>query len=205
MGKLYHDFADRADYHDICLLIYQAADHRNPTDIRDTWRNLLNKIHQDTERIDRIQPYEAVADKVRTLGGRLKSSESVFPVSELMFLLKQYAFVHQRDIGQPHWVVDVFIDLQIPYETIYSVLDNIANTNELPFQGANKHYIVDDILYVVQKWFHDSSRGITQLFGGEDNASAILDNLQHLMTSGLSAGKREECEVLRMRIASLLR
>lgn len=78
--QLYNGYADQASYYDICILIYQVADYRNPADIRATWQNLLESIHKDTEAAGSPLPYEAVSEKVRSLGVKLSLSETIFPI-----------------------------------------------------------------------------------------------------------------------------
>lgn len=87
INELYNQYADQASYHDICLLIYQAADHRNPEDIRATWQNLLESTHAETLQVGQIQPYEAVAEKVRVLGHRLNLSDSTFNIGQWIWIL----------------------------------------------------------------------------------------------------------------------
>ena len=196
---------DQAGYHDIALLVYQIADHRNPTDIRDTWRNLLDKIHTETVDRGQIQPYEAVADQVRRLGTRLNLSRTTFPVSDLIYLLKRYSFEYQRGVGPATWVMDIFIDLNVSFDAIFPVLEGMLYNNEAPFQGANRRYVADDMLYVAQKWFQESNRGTARLFGSESNTVGMLESLQTMMSSGLSADKMDDCRALRMRIDQILR
>ena len=77
--------------------------------------------------------------------------------------------------------------------------------DEAPFHGRNKKYIGIDLIYVASKWFHATTRGTGQIFGGESNANAVLEILQTVMTSGVSTEKAEECAALRMRITQMLR
>lgn len=78
--QLYNGFADQASYYDICVLIYQVADYRNNADIRATWQNLLESVHQETEQAGSPLPYESVSEKVRSLGMRLNLHETIFPI-----------------------------------------------------------------------------------------------------------------------------
>ncbi len=80
--KLYNGYADQASYFDLCILIYQASDYRETGDIKATWQNLLEHTHKETMDREEPLPYEAVIEKVRTLGSRLNLSESTFPISE---------------------------------------------------------------------------------------------------------------------------
>ena len=186
-------------------MIYQAADHRNPADIRATWQNLLDRAHEETASRGEPQPYEAVIEKVRSLGTRLNLSETMFPVADLVPMLERYAFEFQNGVGPKTWVLDTLIDIGVPFESLYSVLEGMFYNDEAPFQGRNRRYIANDILYVVQIWFQDSSRGTGQILGGDTNAVAISQTLQMLQQSGLDEQKAEECQVLRMRIEHVLR
>lgn len=78
--QLYNGYADQASYHDLCLAIYQVADYRNAADIKATWQNLLETIHHEAEQSGNVEPYEAIAEKVRTMGNRLNLSDSTFPI-----------------------------------------------------------------------------------------------------------------------------
>lgn len=82
IDELYNGYVDQAGYYDLCLVIYQVADHRNPADVRATWQNLLETLHEETTVAGEPLPYEAVAEKVRVLGARLNLSESTFPIRE---------------------------------------------------------------------------------------------------------------------------
>ena len=80
LRQLYNDYADQASYYDICLLIYQAAHHRNVADIRATWQNLLEASHHESKLKGDAQPYEVIGEQIRELGVRLALSESIFPI-----------------------------------------------------------------------------------------------------------------------------
>ena len=204
ISALYNDYIDQAGYHDLALVVYQIANHRNPIDIRDTWRNLVDRLHTDALAQDRA-PWEVVANQVRALGNRLNLSETTFPVPELMNVLKRYALEYQRGVGPPTWVVDVFVDLGVQYEALFSALEFLLFNHEAPFVGANRRYIADDMLYVAERWYRETARGLNSLFGGDENTAAMLEMLANLPNLGLSREKIEDCQALRMRIDSLLR
>jgi nuclear pore complex protein Nup155 len=197
-------YADAGSYYDICLLIYAVADHRHPSDIRTTWQNLLEQVHAKAEADRQAQPWEAVADEVRRLGNRLNLSEFTFPINDLVPLLERYAFEYQKDLGPPTWVIDVFLDLNVPCESIFAVLEGMLYNDEPPFDGPNRRVIANEMLYVAQKWFQETSRGTGRLFGSDGNAASMLQTLQ-VMRNMLSPEKMEECQALRARIDQLLR
>ena len=201
---MYNQYADQAGYFDLCLLIYQAADHRDPTDIRNTWQNLLDRTHEETITVGQPQPYEAVSEKIRSLGIRLNLSERMFAISDLVPMLERYSIEYQNGVGPETWVMDTLIDIGVPFESLYSVLEGMFYNDEAPFQGKNRRKIAKDILHVVQKWFQDSCRGLGNILGGESNAATVSATL-HMMQPILDARSREECQMLRMRIEHVLR
>jgi len=203
--QLYNEYADQAGYFDICILIYQAADHRNPSDIKTTWQNLLERVHEEAADRGEPLPYEAISEKVRSLGNRLNLSESMFPMSDLVPMLKRYAYEFQNNVGPETWVMDTFIDVQVPYESLVSVLEGMFYNDEAPFQGRNRRYIANDLIYVISLWFRETSRGAEAVFGGESNAEGVSQLLQVLMQSGLDEQRGQQCQALRLRIEHTLR
>ncbi|KAL8999897.1 MAG: hypothetical protein Q9169_001303 [Polycauliona sp. 2 TL-2023] len=203
---LFNTYCEPAFYFDLCILIYEAADHRVSSDIKATWQNLLESAHSEAELAnDGPQPYEMVAETVRALGNRLGLSETMFPVADLLPMLKRYAFNYQNKVGPGTWVVDVFTDLQVPFDSIYAVLEGMFYNDEAPFQGRNRRFIGNDVVYIARAWFQDSIRGSGTVFGGEDNAMAVSEMLHTVMQSGLDEMRLEECQNLRMRIENMLR
>lgn len=151
------------------------------------------------------RPYEMVAEAVRSLGNKLQLSQTMFPVPELLPMLKRYAHSYQPDSQPETWMLDIFIDLQVPFETIYATLESMFYNDEPPFHGRNRRLIGNDIVYIAKMWFQDSIRGSGSPFGGEDNAIAVSQMLHMVMQSGLDERRLEECQNLRMRIEVMLR
>ena len=140
------------------------------------------------------------------MGTRLHLSEATFPVSSLIPLIKRYQFEHQRGVGPSTWVVEIFIDLGVPYEDIFAVLETMLYNDEAPFMGNNRGYIAGDMLFVATKWFADTCRGAGKIFGSDEQATAVLESLQTVMTAGgLSREKVEDCQALRLRITQMVR
>jgi nuclear pore complex protein Nup155 len=79
--QLYNDFADQAEFYDLSLLIYQAADHRITQDVTSTWFNLISKKHEEAEAAGQ-EPYMTVAETIRELGTKLNLSETIFPIGK---------------------------------------------------------------------------------------------------------------------------
>ena len=90
IDELYNGYTDQADYHDLSLLIYSIADHRNAGDIRATWSNLIEAAHDKAMRsqsaYDGPSPYEVIPEVVQTMGTKLQLSETFFPMGTYMLL-----------------------------------------------------------------------------------------------------------------------
>lgn len=122
-------------------------------------------------------------------------------------MLERYSFEFQRTVGPPTWVVDIFLDLGAPFETLVATLDAMFYNDEIPFKGRNRHYISSDILHVIQRWYSEcAQQGAKTLFGGDDNAAAISHTLEVLQSQGeMSEDRVEEARVLREKIEVVLR
>jgi nuclear pore complex protein Nup155 len=185
-------------------MIYQAADHRNPADIESTWLNLLESTHRKiVDQGDKAKemPYEAVVQVVRDMAARLNLSETTFSPTLLVPMLERYAFEHQRGVGESTWVMDLFIDVKIPYETLISVLETMFYNDEAPFEGRNRRYIAKEMLYVIRKWYETCLLGNMRLFGGGDNAATITQTLEMLMKNGLDQNEVNDAKELQVKIS----
>lgn len=147
-----------------------------------------------------MKPYEAVIATVREISYRLNMSEIVFPPQVLIPMLERYAFEHQRGVGSPTWVMDLFIEIGVPFETLVSVLEAMFYNNEAPFEGKNRRVIAKDMLYAIQNWYQQCARSNQHLFGGEDNAATISQTLLMLTQNGLENAEVREAQDLRLKI-----
>lgn len=152
------------------------------------------------------QPYEAIIETVRSLGHRLRMSETVFPIPTLLPMLLRYALEYQRGVGPSTWVIDLFLDLEVPPETLYSVLEAMFYNDEAPFEGANKRFIAKDLLYVIERWYHDSIRVGGTVFGSDAMAIRISEILLLLQQQhGIGQELVQVAQELRMQIESYVR
>jgi len=207
IGELFNQYADQASYYDVCIMIYQVADHRNPADVQSTWQALIEQTHQKAEAKGELQPYEAVALSVHSLGSRLRLADATFPISTLLPMLERYALEYQRGVAPPSWVIDLFLELEVPHEALLPVLEQLYYANEQPFQGKNRRVLATDVVYLIGKWFLESERsGERTIFGSEENAAGVEEVLKILIRSNdLEGTAREDTEVLRTRVAHAMR
>ena len=209
IDELFNQYADQASYHDICLQIYQVADHRNPADIKSSWQNLIEQTdsHSLAQQGKHVAPWEAVGEKVRELGRKLNGADSVFPIQILLPMLERYAISPHDQKTPPHWAVDLFVDLDVPHETLLPILEGLYYGNEHPFIGSKRKIIASQMVYLLKSWFAESERkGERVPFGSEENASLALDCAATLLrTEELDAGSRRDAEWLTSAVQRALR
>ncbi|OJJ42697.1 hypothetical protein ASPZODRAFT_76215 [Penicilliopsis zonata CBS 506.65] len=206
ISTLFNQFADPGSYYDICLQIFFQADYRNSADIKATWQHLLQDLHDETINKATSQPYEAVIEKVRSLGRRLRMSETVFPIPLLLPMLERYAVEYQRGVGPATWVIDLFLDLDVPHETLFSNLEAMYYTDEAPFQGTNRKYIAKDLLYLIDHWFLHSVRLGGVVFGSDAAAMRISETLLLLLQQGVMTPEQTQmAQELRAKVEDVLR
>ena len=131
-------------------------------------------------------------------------SQTVFPVPVLIPMLERYSLEYQRGMGPPTWIVDLFLDLDVAYETIYGVLEFMYYNDEAPFQGSNRSFIGTDLVYLIERWFHESTRVGGNVFGSDSMAERVVETLLLLRQGGLPPEQMEVAQVLQMRIAQIL-
>lgn len=125
----------------------------------------------------------------------------------LPLLLKYHVTHAEANPTQPaNWALDIFIDLNIPYETLLSVLESMFYDESPPFTGRNRRWIAEWIVYTAQKWYEDSARAGEFVFGGEENAVAVAETLRVVLAAGLlDQVTAEKGAILRERVEQVLR
>ncbi|KAK2743840.1 hypothetical protein FQN55_007060 [Onygenales sp. PD_40] len=205
LNKLYNMYADPGGYYDVCLQIMHLANYRNASDIKACWQNLIQEVHEEASTRGAPVPYEAVIEKIRSLSGRLRMSDTTFPVPILVPMLERYVLEQQLGVGPDTWVVDLFLDLQVAHELIYTVLESLFYNDEVPFHGKNRRYIGRDLLYLISRWFQESLRVGGGAFGSDTFAARVSEMLLLLQQSGMDEQSVQVCRDLRVRIEQSLR
>lgn len=208
IDTLYNGFADQAGYHDLCILIYQVADHRNPADIRASWQELLNQTAREASSTGNTAAWSAVGDVVRNLGRRLQGSDATFPIQTLLPMLERFQLETAAEGAPATWAVDVLLDTEVPHETLLPVLEQLYYGNEAPFVGQRRRVVAGHMVYVIRRWLEESTaRGERTVFGSEENVSLCGDLLRALLggRDALDSGARREAEEVQAAIRRLMR
>ncbi|TKA31276.1 hypothetical protein B0A50_02121 [Salinomyces thailandicus] len=183
IDELFNAYSDQAGYHDLNLLLYHAADHRNPADIKASWQQLIQTEH-DRALADNApaHAYENIASKVREMGRRLALSASTFPIQTLLPLLTRYSLEPQEVHPPANWALQILLDLEIPHESLLPILESLYYGNEHPFTGNRRKIIVSQIVFLISDWVAVSERGGERVvLGSEENASLAMDCLTGLL------------------------
>ncbi|KAM7203455.1 Non-repetitive/WGA-negative nucleoporin C-terminal domain containing protein [Naviculisporaceae sp. PSN 640] len=183
LTELFNNYADQAGYHDLCLLIYHAADYQNPRVIAETWESLITDTHFDNEQrkeawrlhkrrqplpagvepplAEPPMPYESVSTSIQTIAHRTSLDSLIFPVDTLLPLVCSYAVNNGQDasIGaDPCWPVLLFLQLGVPHSLVIRVLEGILDTHEAPFTGRRRKNVVQWIDAAVEAWVREVER-----------------------------------------------
>jgi nuclear pore complex protein Nup155 len=119
-------------------------------------------------------------------------------------MLERYALEYQRGVGPSTWVIDLFLDLEVPHEAIYSVLEAMFYNDEIPFQGANRRHIAKDVIYLIERWFHDTVRMGGIVFGSDAIAARVSEMLLLLQQTGMSSELVQLAQELRLKIDDII-
>jgi nuclear pore complex protein Nup155 len=213
LPQLFNEFADQGEYYDICLQIYQVADHRNESNISSTWQNLFMQVENQVKHApatatadQQIQrPYEALINTIRDMSQRLTGSDLVFSPLILVPLIEAFGF-RANPQGPANWVPDLFIHVNFPYDTVITILEEMYYNELHPFVGPHKLILVNHILYLVEQWFEECQRHNERIFGGEVQADQISQMLAELGRDAFAGDKagQERVRVLRGRSAGAL-
>lgn len=200
-------YADQAGYYDICLLIYHSADYRNLPDVRNTWSNLIDQVHNKAISEGHNAPWELVAYKVEDIGRRVALNENVFPVNIVLQMLLQYdvsQYTHDpngpRIAANGHelllcsnllWPIDVFVKLNAPFELLVATLEAMWYAQEPPFNTrSSRKLLIKWMIYTVEQWGQVSRRQGLK-YGGTENAIGLADCLRVVLGSGELGGGRD--------------
>lgn len=187
VADLYNEFIHPAQYHDICLLSYQMADHRNPADIRAAWDGVIQDADDEATAGDAVaRPWEVVGAKILEMGRKLNTSDATFPIQTLVPMVERY-FARPYATHPPDtWPVDLFLELEIPHETLLPAFEAVFYGNEEPFNTPSKRRVIAvQIVHLLQRWVLSSERaGERIVCGSEENASAVLECLNSLIRGG---------------------
>ncbi|TGZ83606.1 nucleoporin-domain-containing protein [Ascodesmis nigricans] len=206
LTELYNMYADPYGYMDICLSIFQSADHRGLTEIRTCWEQLISEIHQkalsSTSPNITDHPYELIANEIRRLGKRFTNSEYIFPPSELILLLEKYDQEFQKDVAPQGWVVKTMVDAGVKEETVLAVLEEMFHRDEPPFRGQARKRLLADAMICVDTWWAKILRGQR---GREGFRELEVVNTLRSMASLVLARGGEEWEAVERLCSSIER
>ncbi|KAF2403358.1 non-repetitive nucleoporin [Trichodelitschia bisporula] len=205
LDDLYQEYADQASYYDISLIIYNAADYRNSTHIAATWENLIKSTHERAVHEKVAQPYEIIASRVKSLGKRLNRSDITFPISVVLPILLAYAFEHNgRGSTNYLWPVETLFELNVPYESIITVLEDLFYRKQRPWDGPARVQLAKLLAYVIDKWY-EKTRHSGIAFGSEENIATLLETLKMVLGAGVLSGEdREEVELVMTKVGRAL-
>ncbi|TLD36418.1 non-repetitive nucleoporin [Venturia nashicola] len=220
LDYLYNQYVDQAGYFDISLVIYNLADYRNAADVTTTWASHIHKTDEDARKKKNVTPAMAVAEEVVKMGRRLECSDTTFPIPMLLPQLIEYALKDLPDApaNNPRaapvslesytWPIDKMLDLEVPYETLVTVLEDIFYSPEATWaKQKTKSRVAQLLVYTVEAWFDVSARGQGIAFGSDENAVKMLELVKQALAyldSSRSKEGKDAAERVRDKVERVL-
>jgi len=180
--QLFNNYADQANYYDLCLIIYHTADYQSPATIEETWDHLIDAVHAENEKRHYIWelyqsgqplpegipkptgrpplPYESLSTEIQSIAHRTSLDSLIFPVDKLLEKVCKYAVEQGQDasIGaDPGWPVLLFLSLGVAHSLVVTVLESLFERLERPFD-RNRKLVIQWIMVVVESWVREVER-----------------------------------------------
>lgn len=203
-SQLFNEYADPANFYDICLLIYHAANYHNSSIVERTWTDLIEAL--DNEALEQQAAWEAsqasgtppasetdaappqryvvVATTLTELAHRVALDSHVFPVGFLLGEVCKYAYRAEQDgrVGaDPNWPIELFLrSLGVPADTVLRTLEDLWEQQILPFRGSARVRVVEWIAHAADVWVRDIARrggvgvGASALLPAVGGAASVL-------------------------------
>ncbi|KAI1854072.1 hypothetical protein JX266_001213 [Neoarthrinium moseri] len=198
LSELFNTYADQAGYYDLCLLIFHAADFRNPTTIANTWLSLIAQTHEDVQaEWDSYnahpnkanleappQPYERLVGVIQDVCHRASNDSFIFPVATLLPEVCRYAVENGQDerIGADFdWPVLLFLQLGVSHDLVTRILEQMFESQDVPFRGVGRLRVVEWIIYVVHAWVREITRSARPERGLESWVSELMAECEALV------------------------
>lgn len=81
------------------------------------------------------------------------------------------------------WPIDKMLELNIPHETLVTVLEDIFYSPEATWtKQKTKSRVAQLLVYTIEAWFDVSARGQGIAFGSDENAVKMLELVKEALT-----------------------
>lgn len=155
VSELFNDYANVLSYHEICLNIYKVSDFKNSDEIISRWLQLFEDLKIQTSTSSNPEIFvKLLKQTVTRIGKKLKSSEFVFPVHELLPLvlnLIQESSTSTRSLSEGE-ICQIFISCDISYDKLYYVLKDLIKTTN---NGEVLDIYKSNMVYLIKAWYYD--------------------------------------------------
>ena len=123
-------------------------------------------------------------------------------------ILLQYLSQNQPEYLGKTWPVDLFLELQIPYETLLAVLESLFYRHLEPNWSGRRHELIARlIVYVARIWMQQTAKGGGVYFGSEENARSVSEILRAVLADqrALPAAEQDVAREIRERVDRIIR
>jgi hypothetical protein len=119
---MFNRYAKPLKLNEMILIILHVASYQDPYYVQSVWHELFASAEE--EALQRgSRPIDLISDKVRSLGMKLSSDESIFPVPYIVNVLETMAYEKRSEYIVRGWVASVLRNAGIPYDVIFSAFN----------------------------------------------------------------------------------
>lgn len=183
--------AKKYDLHEITLKVLFVSDRggegKFTTLVEHLWTQIIEGIVQNSP-----NPLESLCEKIKTLGRSFYPDENIFPLKYLISKLENMSFEKSVGDGKSPWVVNICLDIQIPYSRIFSAYQDLYDSKLPPWSSPKSlSFLIQNLAFIIEKWFdHIRSPSVSLYERSEFPARTIdevlskyLVNVPHTSTS----------------------
>ncbi|KAK9759808.1 hypothetical protein K7432_016807 [Basidiobolus ranarum] len=165
--QLYNQFAFPLRLYESMLLIFYTSNYYDQEYIGQIWLEIIQQTHDNALAEGRVQPNQAMSQKVKDIGKKYYPSSNVFPLAKICDLLEKYNLQHNAE-AEPGWVVRTLHDIGVPYGSMLEIFHSMFETKLPPWQSpSSMEFLLEEIYILMNEWITlDKQRNFS-----EDNES----------------------------------
>eukprot|EP01135_Chromosphaera_perkinsii_P003900 Nk52_evm1s262 gene=Nk52_evmTU1s262 len=157
LSELYNAYAQHFKLHESCLAILHCANYNDPGLVIQFWDQII-KEELSSVKARGCTPAAVIknlSSKVSTVGRLYYPSEVMFPIRYLCSTLEcqGFHFLSTNNYVNLKWVYKCFLDVGVPYATIYDVYNQTFRAKETFWQNPRSQlYFLNVLRAIITEW-----------------------------------------------------
>ncbi|KAI8614737.1 Non-repetitive/WGA-negative nucleoporin C-terminal-domain-containing protein [Chytriomyces sp. MP71] len=154
ISELYTNYTRPLQLHEISLLILHVSEHKDAQLVQQIWSKLVREVTESTQIADG-EKLLLLEEKVKALGERYLSNESVFPPAFLCAFLESVGYQNEALRGghDDPWVIRVLHAIGVTYKRLFEIYYEMFEARSAPWNTpAGEQYITGRLVHLITKW-----------------------------------------------------